>query len=115
MAAETLRYDRQFRMVYRRGARVAGSKVIVYYLKVGGEGILPGFVASKRMVGKAHQRNKAKRLMREIFKRLKDRITEKNIMIVFIASFQPAETSLHELFEDVEGTLRRAGIISHCG
>ena len=110
-----LKKNSQFRLVYREGTRVAGGKIIVYYLKQGNGGILPGFVASKRTVGKAHQRNRAKRLMREIFKRLKNRILEKNIWLVFIASFRPEETELEELIEDVESSLGRAGLISGCG
>jgi ribonuclease P protein component len=74
-------------------------------------GILPGFVASKK-VGKAYQRNRAKRLMREAFRKLRERISEENLWIVFIASFRPSEVSFLEIREDVEDSLGRAGLIS---
>ncbi|MBN2070798.1 MAG: ribonuclease P protein component [Candidatus Krumholzibacteriota bacterium] len=116
-----LKNSRQFRLVYSEGKREAGQKITILYLGRNGEGddenrgLLPGFVASKKNVGKAYQRNRAKRLMREIFRTVKDRINEKNIWIVFIASFRPEETSFQELTEDVVSSLKRAGLISSCG
>ena len=114
MASNGLTKDRQFRAVYRGGTKEVGKKVVIYYLREGSEGVLPGFVASKK-IGKANQRNRAKRLMREIFRQLRERITEDNIWIVFIASFKPNETNYGELFEDVEGSMARAGLISTNG
>lgn len=114
MASRGLRNKGQFGLVYREGTREAGRNVIIYHLKTGNEGILPGFVASKK-IGKAYQRNKAKRQMREIFRKLKDGINEKNLWIVFIASFGPGETSYQELLKDVESSLGRAGLIAQHG
>ena len=115
MAFETLKRNSQFRVVYGEGERVAGDAITICYLRTGNEGVVPGFVASKKRVGKAYQRNRAKRLMREIFKKIRHRIKEKNLWIVFVASFDPSETSFQDLFRDVEGSLGRAGLISKCG
>ena len=114
MASKGLTKDGQFRAVYRKGTKEVGEKVVIYYLREGSGGILPGFVASKK-IGKANQRNRAKRLMREIFKQLRGRITTDNIWIVFIASFKPDETNYGELFDDVESSMARAGLISTNG
>jgi len=110
MAARRLKTNRQFRLVYSEGKREAGTKVVIYYLVRDSEGVVPGFVASKK-IGKAWQRNRAKRLMREIFRMLENRIAEKNLWIVFIASFRPKESTFHEILEDVERSLGRAGLI----
>jgi ribonuclease P protein component len=114
MASRGLTKDKQFRTVYRRGTREAGKKVVIIYLREGQDGILPGFVASKK-VGKANQRNRAKRLMREIFRQLERRITEDHLWIVFIASFRPKDTKYEELFGDIESSMTRAGLISTNG
>ncbi len=114
MASRGLTKNGQFRAVYRRGSREAGKKVVICYLREGRDGIHPGFVASKK-IGKANQRNRAKRLMREIFRQLESRITEQHLWIVFIASFRPNDTNYEELFEDIEGSMTRAGLISTNG
>ena len=116
MAPKGLKNSNQFRRVYREGRREAGKKIVIYCLKTGDGGILPGFVASKKNVGnRACQRNRAKRLMREVYRGLADRITEENLWIVFIASFAPSETTLKQLTEDVVSSLLRAGLISNGG
>lgn len=115
MAFATLKRNSQFRVVYREGDRVVGDRITICYIRRGNEGVVPGFVASKKKVGKAHQRNRAKRLMREIFRKLRHRIEDGNLWIVFIASFDPGETSFQDLLRDVESSLGRAGLISKCG
>ncbi len=111
--SRTLKNRGQYGRVYREGRREAGDKVIVYYLETEAGGVVPGFVASKKNVGnRAVQRNRAKRLLREIFRRIEGRIAADNIWIVFIASFDPEETSFQYLLEDVERSLMRAGLIA---
>jgi len=110
MQSRRLKKNSQFRLVYSQGTREAGARVIIYVLKRENDGVVPGFVASRR-IGKACQRSRAKRLMREIFRRLKDRFGEQNLWIVFVASFRPKECTFHEIFEDVESSLGRAGLI----
>lgn len=115
MARKGLKKNDQFTLVYREGKREAGERITLVYIRTDAGGIRPGYVASRKNVGKAYQRNRAKRLMREIFRRIEGCITEKNIWIVFIATFRPGETSFQELLEDVKGSLSRAGLISNCG
>lgn len=110
MQSRRLKKNSQFRLVYSEGTREAGRRVVIYVLKRESDGVVPGFVASRK-IGKACQRSRAKRLMREIFGRLKDRFGEQNLWIVFVASFRPKECTFHEIFEDVESSLGRAGLI----
>ena len=115
MSHSGLKKTSQFRQVYREGRREAGEKITILYISRNEGGIVPGFVASKKNVGKAYQRNRAKRQMREIFRRLEGRIAAKDIWIVFIATFCPGEASFQELLEDVERSFERAGLILNCG
>ena len=61
MQSRSLKKNSQFRLVYSEGKREAGTKVVIYFLKRESDGVVPGFVASKK-IGKACQRNRAKRL-----------------------------------------------------
>lgn len=110
MASRRLESNRQFRFVYSEGTREAGNRVVIYYLRRDEGGVVPGFVASRK-IGKACQRNRAKRHMREIFARLEKRIAERNLWIVFIASFNPKEHAFSEIYADVERSLERAGLL----
>jgi ribonuclease P protein component len=112
MKVPGLKKNRQFRLVYSEGKREVGDKLTICFLKREAEGLLPGFVASKKRVGNAVRRNRAKRLMREGFIGLRERFKEKGLWIVFIASQDMRKTSFHELKKDMESSLLRAGLIS---
>ena len=114
MQSRSLKKNSQFRLVYSEGKREAGTKVVVYFLEHESDSVMPGFVASKK-IGNACQRSRAKRYMREIFRRLKGRFVDTNLWIVFVASFRPKECTFHEILADVESSLSRAGLISTNG
>jgi len=110
MQSRRLKKNRQYRLVYSEGKREAGAKVVIYYLAQDEGGVVPGFVASRK-IGQACQRNRAKRLMREIFRRVEGRFGEQNLWIVFVASFRPKESTFHEILADVESSLGKAGLM----
>ncbi len=114
MASRTLRSKHQFSQVYSEGEREAGTKVVIFYLSREEGGIVPGFVASRK-IGKACQRNRAKRIMREIFRRMEPRMRIRNMWIIFVAAFSPKENTFREIYKDVERTLQKAGLIGSNG
>jgi ribonuclease P protein component len=63
-----LRKPSEFRRVYAEGKRFEGRFITVFITPSGGEFQRLGITASKKAVGNAVQRNRAKRLLREAFR-----------------------------------------------
>ena len=63
-----LRDTSEFQYVYRQGKRYDGRFITVFVIKNEGLHHRLGVTASKRAIGKAVHRNRAKRLMREAFR-----------------------------------------------
>ena len=63
-----LRDSSEFQYVYRQGKRYDGRFITVFVIKNEGLDHRLGVTASKKAIGKAVNRNRAKRLMREAFR-----------------------------------------------
>jgi ribonuclease P protein component len=81
-------------------------------LSVAGEVSRVGFIASKRGVGGAVQRNRARRRLREIVRRRWTRVPPHGFMLVFIASRRTLDASHQALATDVETLLAHAGALA---
>ena len=64
----SLRGTSDFQRVYKRGKRLEGSLITAFVLPNGFAYHRLGVTASKKALGKAHERNRAKRLLRETFR-----------------------------------------------
>jgi ribonuclease P protein component len=107
-----LRVSRDFTRVKDKGTALRGRHCLVVVCAAPGEPTRVGFVASKRGVGNAVQRNRARRRLREIVRRRWERVPHTGYLMMFVA-YRSTLTALHqELASDVERVLASAGALA---
>lgn len=101
---ERIRRRRDFQQVYAEGARASGRylTLIVRRNDLGVSRL--GIVATKKLGG-AVRRNRAKRLIREVFRRAKPEV---GLDIVVVLRPEAVTASLAELDRDYRNVLRRS-------
>jgi ribonuclease P protein component len=106
-----LRTRKEFEEVYRQGASYRGHYVVL--LALSGVAISErkvGFVASKK-VGGAVRRNRAKRLMRESYRKAQKHLAGGPAHMVFIAKPACAEARYQEVERETVDLLTRAALL----
>lgn len=93
------------------GMAYRGRTCLLLVLTAAGEISRVGFIASKRGVGGAVQRNRARRRLREIVRRRWSRVPPQGYLLVFIASRHTVEAPHQLLATDVETLLAHAGAL----
>lgn len=107
-----LRASRDFRAVQAGGTPYRGQFCILLVLPCPGEPTRFGFITSRRSVGNAVRRNRARRRLREIVRRRFPRMPRSGYGFVLIAHRGVVEASHQELATDVERLFARAGALS---
>ena len=105
----TLKLNKEFRRLYYRGKCVACHNVVIYAQKNRLGKTRIGLTCGKS-IGKAVQRNRAKRLMRESFRILAPRIQD-SFDIVLVARSRISEKKCDEVLRDVKYAFKKLGII----
>lgn len=109
--SDRIRTSREFARVKGGGMPMRGTYCLALVLRTPGEATRVGWIASKRGVGGAVQRNRARRRLREILRRRWPQVAASGYAIVFVA-LRGLLTAPHEaLARDVERVLVRAGAI----
>jgi len=107
-----LRTSREYAAVKARSDALRGRFCLVLVHPLAGLPTRVGFVASRKGVGGAVQRNRARRRLREIVRRRFPRMAPTGYWMVFVA-FRSTLTAPHQdLASDVEALLERAGALA---
>ncbi len=95
-----------------RGVALRGVHCLLVVLTHPGEVTRVGFVASKRGVGGAVLRNRARRRLREIVRRRWARIPRTGYLMMFVAHRTTPTAAHQDLATDVERVLAAAGALA---
>jgi ribonuclease P protein component len=108
-----LQKSSQFRTVYDEGRKLVCDYAVVFYYKhpIHREGPCFGVVASKR-VGGAVERNRAKRLLREIARELSGKLNHKDVWVVLVARSNINGRTFQEVMNDVGNAMQKADLIA---
>lgn len=112
LPANRLTRGRDHARVRGEGVAFRGRTCLLLALATAGETSRVGFIASKRAVGGAVQRNRARRRLREIVRRRWARVPPHGYLLVFIASRRTLDAPHQVLATDVETLLAHAGALA---
>jgi ribonuclease P protein component len=107
-----MRSSKDFAAVRKLGIAYRGRSCLLLALAAPGEVTRLGWIASKRGVGGAVQRNRARRRIREIVRRRWSRVPHHGFLLVFIASRAALTAPHQEMATEVESLLAHAGALA---
>ena len=114
-STQRVRTSLEYAEVKERGVAVRGTHCLLLVLAKPSEPTRVGFITSKKGVGNAVQRNRARRRLREIVRVRWPRVSATGYWLVVIAR-RTAGTALHQdLANDVEHVLAAAGALEPMG
>ena len=106
-----LRDSEEFQHVYRNGKRYDGVFITVFVIENEAESHRLGVTASKKALGKAVQRNRAKRLLRETFRANEASLRTLSRNYDWVLNAKPAVLSqkVGAPCQDLEGIIEKVG------
>lgn len=109
---ESLKKNREFKMVYSKGKSYATRNLVIYYLnREDLENNRYGLSVSKR-IGNAVVRNKLKRRLREIIRDFENKYNfDKSYDIIFIARNPVVDLDYSGIKRDVKKLYKKANLI----
>ena len=107
---EGLRRKKDFQRLYEHGSSHRSQSVVLVYERFDGRSFRGAVVASRK-VGKAVQRNRAKRWLREVHRLLQSRCQLEGVHLVLIARRSAPTAGFHQIREEVSRMYEHAGLL----
>jgi ribonuclease P protein component len=106
---DVLRYKKDFDRLYKRGRTVGDKYVVVFQIANGLPYTRKAFLASRK-VGGAVSRNRARRLMKEGFRKIEQRVkTGKDILLIARSTINDKKCA--EVEESIRNAFKRGGLL----
>ena len=105
---KSIKDDRVFRYLYRKGASMAAPSVVLYYRRNRQSYNQLGLTTTKK-IGKAVQRNRARRVMREAYRLLEPGLVQ-GYDIILVARSKTPFVLMDEVKNDLSRLLSKAGM-----
>lgn len=106
-----LKKNYEFKAVLSKGKFFAGKEIEIFILKNNKKRNLLGIAIGSKN-GKAFQRNRAKRIIRECYTRLEKQLVDGNsIVILMNKKFSIDNMRFFEVFEDMKNIFEKAKIL----
>ena len=107
-----MRVAADFARARAEGVPHRGAHCLLVACPSPGEPTRVGFIASRRGVGDAVRRNRAKRRLREIVRRRFDRIPRHGLLLLFVSGRTAVTAPHQDLASEVERLLAEAGALA---
>lgn len=105
-----LRKKSDFSAIYNRGKSVGDRYVVLFYRKNDLPYNRTGFLASKK-VGNSVKRNRARRLMKESYRQLQDRLPDCGYDFIIIARNTISGKKCADVERSLHSAFRRTGVL----
>ncbi len=105
----SLRRNKEFRYVYKRGKSVSDGNLVLIYVKTKTPHLKVGFSVSKK-IGNSVVRNRVKRRMKEAFFSMLESVSQKSLL-VFVPRQSVNKLEYQDILKSMNFLLNKAGLM----
>lgn len=105
----TVKENREFRYAYKKGKKIVTQHIVFHYYKNRTNAVKLGITVSKT-IGKAHDRNRIKRLIRESFYPYRKNISG-GYNIIIASRSKMVDAKLCDVAKDMKYCMEKSGLI----